>query len=306
MPAITPPKPSKPKPANFDSAAVARLEGLLFDRMQHSDSMPMEGVDGLFCAAWLAPGADVTFEEVLPVVLDGTSTPVPDELHDLLAAFWARIGKRLVRTPDGDITDLLPMIAFPMEPGGEVDATGAEPMPPDFPVGAAWAAGFLMGCGLRQDAWAQRLDRNEDLQWQFIDIVDMSHVDDDDLIEMLNEADENFDPSAIEPPYGDKYEDVLEPFGPEVFDEEDLDEADEADLWDEADESEPEPMTLNDRLELIADLPAFLHELHLVSINERSAHAPVRRVAGPGRNDACPCGSGLKFKHCHGDPGRRH
>ena len=21
----------------------------------------------------------------------------------------------------------------------------------------------------------------------------------------------------------------------------------------------------------------------------------------PGRNDLCPCGSGLKFKHCHGD-----
>jgi preprotein translocase subunit SecA len=22
----------------------------------------------------------------------------------------------------------------------------------------------------------------------------------------------------------------------------------------------------------------------------------------PGRNDACPCGSGKKFKHCHGRP----
>ena len=24
-----------------------------------------------------------------------------------------------------------------------------------------------------------------------------------------------------------------------------------------------------------------------------------------GRNDPCSCGSGLKFKHCHGDPGKR-
>ena len=24
----------------------------------------------------------------------------------------------------------------------------------------------------------------------------------------------------------------------------------------------------------------------------------------PGRNEPCPCGSGLKFKHCHGDPGK--
>ena len=26
----------------------------------------------------------------------------------------------------------------------------------------------------------------------------------------------------------------------------------------------------------------------------------VRKVAGPGRNDPCPCGSGKKFKKCHG------
>ena len=26
---------------------------------------------------------------------------------------------------------------------------------------------------------------------------------------------------------------------------------------------------------------------------------------GPGRNDPCPCGSRLKFKHCHGDESKR-
>lgn len=25
----------------------------------------------------------------------------------------------------------------------------------------------------------------------------------------------------------------------------------------------------------------------------------------PGRNDPCPCGSKLKFKHCHGDPSKK-
>jgi hypothetical protein len=25
----------------------------------------------------------------------------------------------------------------------------------------------------------------------------------------------------------------------------------------------------------------------------------------PGRNDLCPCGSKLKYKWCHGDPGKR-
>ena len=30
---------------------------------------------------------------------------------------------------------------------------------------------------------------------------------------------------------------------------------------------------------------------------------PVRRDKKPGRNDLCPCGSGLKYKKCHGRPG---
>ena len=36
---------------------------------------------------------------------------------------------------------------------------------------------------------------------------------------------------------------------------------------------------------------------------ERASRRPVRQVrkeAGPGRNDPCPCGSGKKFKKCHG------
>ncbi len=31
---------------------------------------------------------------------------------------------------------------------------------------------------------------------------------------------------------------------------------------------------------------------------------PVRKTEAPGRNDPCPCGSGKKFKKCHGDGGR--
>jgi uncharacterized protein len=28
----------------------------------------------------------------------------------------------------------------------------------------------------------------------------------------------------------------------------------------------------------------------------------LNKAPAPGRNDACPCGSGIKFKHCHGAP----
>ncbi len=305
MPAITPPKSSKSTHATFDGAAIERLQKLLHDRMDHSDSMPMEGIDGLFCSAWLAPGADVSLDEVMPVALDGMTTPVSDEVHDLMTAFWAFVGKRLVRTPDGDITDLLPLIAFPLAPGVEPDEKGAAPIPESFPIGAAWAAGFLVGCSLRQDAWEQRINRNEALQWQFIDIVDLAHVEGDDWDLSLD--DDDVDPSPIEPLFDGTLTPALEPS--ELADNTEnsaQDEFDEEDLWDEEDDGVPEPMSLDDRLELIADLPAFLYELHLISIDERSVHTPVRRAAGPGRNDACPCGSGLKFKHCHGDPGRRH
>ncbi len=33
---------------------------------------------------------------------------------------------------------------------------------------------------------------------------------------------------------------------------------------------------------------------------------PVRKASAPGRNDPCPCGSGKKYKRCHGAPGALH
>jgi preprotein translocase subunit SecA len=33
---------------------------------------------------------------------------------------------------------------------------------------------------------------------------------------------------------------------------------------------------------------------------------PVRNPNKVGRNDRCPCGSGKKFKQCHGSPHRLH
>ena len=33
---------------------------------------------------------------------------------------------------------------------------------------------------------------------------------------------------------------------------------------------------------------------------------PIHKAPIPGRNDPCPCGSGKKFKHCHGAPDTLH
>jgi SEC-C motif-containing protein len=35
-------------------------------------------------------------------------------------------------------------------------------------------------------------------------------------------------------------------------------------------------------------------------IDGKTSHEPVRRAVTAGRNDPCPCGSGLKYKRCHG------
>ena len=39
---------------------------------------------------------------------------------------------------------------------------------------------------------------------------------------------------------------------------------------------------------------------------EVHADAEVDEYAGVSRNEPCPCGSGRKFKRCHGDPARRN
>jgi uncharacterized protein len=62
----------------------------------------------------------------------------------------------------------------------------------------------------------------------------------------------------------------------------------------------PEPLAYADRLETIGSLPGMLADLHAHRIEHLTPREPVRRVAEPGRNDPCPCGSGRKFKVCCG------
>ena len=51
-------------------------------------------------------------------------------------------------------------------------------------------------------------------------------------------------------------------------------------------------------------------EAHLIACEQqiraqRMSGAPDRAVTKVGRNERCPCGSGRKYKHCHGMAGRR-
>ncbi len=65
------------------------------------------------------------------------------------------------------------------------------------------------------------------------------------------------------------------------------------------------PLTASERVQLIMDLPGVLQTLHFVRLEELKPQT-VRRESDIGRNDPCPCGSGQKYKKCHGAPDALH
>ena len=53
------------------------------------------------------------------------------------------------------------------------------------------------------------------------------------------------------------------------------------------------------------DVIKFLLNLNVVVSNEEQKNENVEKISQEnkkvGRNEKCPCGSGKKFKHCHGN-----
>ena len=70
----------------------------------------------------------------------------------------------------------------------------------------------------------------------------------------------------------------------------------------DADDPGKAPVSLGyrDRLEIVMDLPGMLADLNHHHFESMTPRTPIRRDAGPGRNDPCPCGSGKKHKKCCG------
>jgi uncharacterized protein len=56
---------------------------------------------------------------------------------------------------------------------------------------------------------------------------------------------------------------------------------------------------------MAAELRARRAPANVMAILEAEERALQRRFATAGRNEPCPCGSGRKFKHCHGAPPKR-
>jgi uncharacterized protein len=60
------------------------------------------------------------------------------------------------------------------------------------------------------------------------------------------------------------------------------------------------PSVSNERLDAVAAAIWAVYTLREVWRSMGPRIAPVRKAPEPGRNDPCPCGSGKKYKKCHG------
>ena len=281
MPAIEPPaSPRASTHTRFDDAAVERLEALLHQECLPQGGLPLEAVDGLFSCAWVSPGAPLTVEDMLPVVLGSDVASAPEELVRLLHLMWDATGHRIMRGPTTDPRDCLPLIGIP--PELEAMEEG-DPEADEFDVGSAWALGFLLAYNLRAPEWELRLDKDEDVAWDMMDIFALMPSMSDEEFDALQDAD------AGDDPLDDEDDDLLADLEDEDFQDEDEDD---------------EPASFEDRMAIIGALPEILHDLHHLAIDERTPRTPARREEAPSRNDPCPCGSGKKFKKCHGDPSR--
>lgn len=64
--------------------------------------------------------------------------------------------------------------------------------------------------------------------------------------------------------------------------------------------AEPTALDYKERLGIIGELSAMLSDLHHHRIDALTPRTQRRRQVTPDRNDPCPCGSGKKYKKCHG------
>lgn len=151
----------------------------------------------------------------------------------------------------------------------------------DYPLGGNWAVGFMIGVGLCGDAWDALAQEDEDVRDDFGMIVALLPNDMDD--------DESDDED------GEDLDDVV-----------DLESVEEKTplRWSADDEGEngedERPLTGSERIEIITDLGAALHHMNLVRLAGLNSKEPLRREMKIGRNDLCACGSGKKYKKCHG------
>jgi len=256
----------------FSDDDAERLEAMLERFLDHG-GLPLEAVDGLLSAIVVAVDV-IPPSEYLPSIV-GEEAPIwetteqAQEFFGLLMRLNNHIADRVAREPDDSSRPFL------MTPDAVENLDDAALANDDFPIATDWAIGFMIGVGMRDDDWDERSAATDGLA-EALRVIALLLPDPTDV-----------DNASPEP----------------------ASEARTPLRWSAADEVAEElsasaadrPMTLTERMSIVALLPDILHRLHLDRLERTHAHVPVRRDPKVGRNEPCPCGSGKKYKKCHGD-----
>ena len=250
MPAIQPPQRTELTDSELD-----RIDALV-----HEFDFSLEALDGFFSALVIGPG-EVTQAEYLEVL--EANGPVPPELVELLTKLWNEIGRRVKLDPQTAEEAAFPLLAFPED---VPDEDSPELDTYDYPVGADWAAGFLLGASLRSEEWDDRMEQSEELAQDFADLESLLVEDEDDIEDAEEDAAElNGKPAATK----------LLGFRERMA-------------------------ILGEIPYLLHDMHQWRAQENLPE------NRPAKREEKPDRNALCPCGSGKKFKKCCGDPAKLH
>jgi uncharacterized protein len=255
-------------------AEIETLESRLA-AIDPDDSMAVEELDGFFAALACCP-EPIARDEWMPLVLGDSDR-----------------GRAALRG-EGDDASLLKLVERHRTAVASMlyDGEGYSPVlaydEDGNAWGNAWAIGFARGMALRPDAWAP-LDDDE----EFADALDpvmrlVADAEQDLDEEDPDEDDRDATDVRVVPPEG----------GPPIASRAGAPRRDEPfdDAWEPIADDERESV-IHDMLDGVQDVYDFFRDAR-----ERAlAPATVRREgAKVGRNDPCPCGSGKKFKNCHG------
>jgi uncharacterized protein len=245
-------------------AEIESLEARLA-AVDPDDSMAVEELDGFFAALACCP-EPVPQSEWLPLVL-GDSEPARRALR---GASEDGVLLRLLERHRASVATMLfegegfsPVLAY--------DEDGRA-------WGNAWAIGFARGMALRPDAWSPLDD--DDAMADALDPV----------MRLVADAQQDGEDGAQDDDRSPR-QDIGDARG-DADGQEDEDLEDWAPIADDERES-----VIHEMLDGVQDVYDFFREAR-----ERAlAPATVRRAQPKvSRNDPCPCGSGRKYKQCHG------
>jgi len=263
---------TRPATAPLSQDDIDRLETLLWEKAAPNGGMPLEMLDGFFSALICSP--ELTMPSEYNRLVWGDPPPVWDTLSEgsdafyLLQGYWNHVVDRINLDPDEAQEASAPPIMMPdplLEHFDELVESGELPPGLDEEMHTfPLASGWAVG---------------------FFLAIELHEASWDRWAETYEHVDEHL---------GD-IQHLMRVAGLEEEEEPDPD----------ADDELSEPPSLLERLDIMFDLPHMLRAFHMLRLAETiRAQGPAKREAKPERNDPCPCGSGKKYKKCHGDPAK--